>query len=80
MQELREDTRFAINVDGAEVQVDAGLTILSALKTEGIDIPSLCHDIRLERSERQLRPVRRRGRRGTPRGQGVPHPGHARAW
>ena len=50
MQDLREDTRFAISVDGAEVQVDAGLTILSALKKEGIDIPSLCNDVRLERA------------------------------
>ena len=50
MQELTEDTRFAVSVDGAEVQVDAGLTILSALKIEGIDIPSLCNDVRLERA------------------------------
>ena len=50
MLELTEDTRFAISVDGAEVQVDAGLTILSALKSEGIDVPSLCNDVRLERA------------------------------
>jgi len=50
MRELREDTRIAISVDGAEVQVDAGLTILSALKPEGFDLPSLCNDVRLERA------------------------------
>ncbi len=50
MRELREDTRFTITVDGGEVQVDSGLTILSALKKEGFDVPSLCNDVRLERA------------------------------
>ena len=50
MRELREDTRFTITVDGGEVQVDSELTILSALKKEGFDIPSLCNDVRLERA------------------------------
>ncbi len=40
----------ATTVNGHELRVPAGLTILRALTDEGIDIPSLCHDIRLERS------------------------------
>lgn len=42
--------RVTVTVDGREVIVDAGLTILSALSQEGFDIPSLCHDVRLERA------------------------------
>ena len=42
--------RISVIVDGREVIVDAGLTILAALTQEGFDIPSLCHDIRLERA------------------------------
>lgn len=41
---------LAITVNGHELRVPGGLTILRALTDEGIDIPSLCHDIRLERS------------------------------
>ncbi len=50
MRELLETTRFTVSVDGSEVQVDSDLTILSALKKEGIDVPSLCNDVRLERA------------------------------
>ena len=50
MQELSERTRFAITVDGREVEVSGGLTILTALEQEGFDTPSLCNDVRLERA------------------------------
>jgi len=39
-----------VTVNNREMQVVEGLTILQALTQEGIDIPSLCHDPRLERS------------------------------
>ncbi|MDR0945809.1 MAG: [FeFe] hydrogenase, group A [Bifidobacteriaceae bacterium] len=39
-----------VTVDGKEMDVPAGLTILQSLKQAGIHIPSLCNDIRLERS------------------------------
>jgi formate dehydrogenase major subunit len=42
--------RITIDVDGREVTVAAGLTILTALREKGIAIPSLCHDLRLERA------------------------------
>ena len=45
-----ERDRITVTVDGHEIKVDPGLTILQALATEGIAIPSLCHDVRLERS------------------------------
>jgi formate dehydrogenase major subunit len=39
-----------VTVNGHEVQVIDGQTILQALAHEGIDIPALCHDPRLARS------------------------------
>lgn len=39
-----------VTVNGHEVQVIEGQTILQALAHEGIDIPALCHDPRLKRS------------------------------
>ena len=50
MQDLWENTRFAITVDGGRIEVDSGLTILTALQKEGFDVPSLCNDVRLERA------------------------------
>jgi len=50
MQDLTERTRCTITVDGREVEVPAGLTILTALAVQGYDIPSLGHDVRLERA------------------------------
>lgn len=50
MQELSERTRVAITVDGRDVEVESGLTILTALQKEGIEVPSLCNDVRLERA------------------------------
>jgi len=42
--------RFTITVNNRPIEVFGGLTILQALLKEGIDVPSLCHDIRLKRS------------------------------
>jgi len=39
-----------VTVDAHPRRVRAGLSILEALHLEGIEIPSLCHDVRLERS------------------------------
>jgi len=39
-----------ITVDGHELEVPRTATILTALIGEGIHIPSLCHDVRLKRS------------------------------
>ena len=50
MREPAESERFAITVNSRETQVFGGVTILQALLTEGIEVPSLCHDIRLKRS------------------------------
>src|SRR5665648_847248 len=50
VRELSEGDRCTITVNNREIQVYGGLTILQALVTEGIEVPSLCHDIRLERS------------------------------
>lgn len=41
-----EQVRLQIN--GQEVVVQSGITIIEAAKQAGIDIPSLCHDSRLE--------------------------------
>ncbi|WP_149205380.1 NAD(P)-binding protein [Actinotalea subterranea] len=50
MRVLDESGRFSITVNNRELEVYDGLTILQALTAEGIEIPSLCHDIRLKRS------------------------------
>lgn len=42
--------RINVEVDGHLVDVLDGLTILQALRQEGIEVPALCHDMRLERS------------------------------
>ncbi|MDR1823936.1 MAG: [FeFe] hydrogenase, group A [Bifidobacteriaceae bacterium] len=42
--------RISVTVDGHTMAVEGGLTILQSLLQEGISIPSLCHDVRLERS------------------------------
>src|SRR6188508_2106779 len=44
------DTRVTVTVNGRELTVDAGLTLMQALTKEGISVPSLCHDVRLKRS------------------------------
>ena len=43
-------TTVNVVVDGHPIQVPAGLTILQSLLQVGISIPSLCHDVRLKRS------------------------------
>ena len=50
MRAMDGTDRFTLTVNNREIEVYAGLTILQALTTEGIDVPSLCHDIRLKRS------------------------------
>jgi len=42
--------RVSVTVDGHPMDVTAGLTVLQALLQEGVSIPSLCHDVRLKRS------------------------------
>lgn len=39
--------RLKVVVDGAEHELPAGWTVLQALRTLGIDLPTLCHDERL---------------------------------
>ena len=39
-----------VTVDGHELTVQSGLTILNALIGQGLHIPALCHDVRLKRS------------------------------
>ncbi|MBD3349566.1 MAG: molybdopterin-dependent oxidoreductase, partial [Candidatus Eisenbacteria bacterium] len=40
------DTKITLN--GKEVEVPSGLTILEAARREGVEIPTLCHDDKLE--------------------------------
>ena len=42
--------RIKITVNGAETEVYDGLTILQALLQEGVHVPHLCYDIRLDRA------------------------------
>ncbi|TLM80405.1 MAG: 2Fe-2S iron-sulfur cluster binding domain-containing protein [Actinobacteria bacterium] len=39
---------ITLTVDGREVSARAGMTVLEVCREEGIDIPTLCHDPRLE--------------------------------
>lgn len=50
MPETSEVHRVAVRVNGQEITAQAGLPILQSLSLEGIDIPSLCNDVRLKRS------------------------------
>jgi formate dehydrogenase major subunit len=50
VRDLSDAGRITITVNNREIRVLDGLTILQALVMEGIEVPSLCHDIRLERS------------------------------
>ncbi|WP_315092862.1 NAD(P)-binding protein [uncultured Cellulomonas sp.] len=50
MREISDSERFTVTVNDRDIEVLGGLTILQALTNEGIDVPSLCHDIRLKRS------------------------------
>jgi formate dehydrogenase major subunit len=50
MKTLTDKKRIKIIVNGRETEVYDNLTILQALLQEGIHIPHLCYDIRLDRS------------------------------
>ncbi|NCD20857.1 MAG: 2Fe-2S iron-sulfur cluster binding domain-containing protein, partial [Actinobacteria bacterium] len=48
--DLEGRERITVTVNGHEMQVYEGLTVLQALLQEGLHIPHLCYDIRLPRS------------------------------
>ena len=50
MPKLTDRKRIKITVNDKEMEVYDGLTILQALLQEGVHIPHLCYDIRLERA------------------------------
>ncbi|HEX3030474.1 MAG TPA: NAD(P)-binding protein [Clostridia bacterium] len=50
MKTLTNKNRIKVIVNGREIEVYENLTILQALLQEGVHIPHLCYDIRLERS------------------------------
>lgn len=50
MKTLSNQNRIKVTVNNREIEVYENLTILQALLQEGIHIPHLCYDIRLERS------------------------------
>ena len=50
MKDIINRNRIKVNVNGREIEVYEGLTILQALLQEDIEIPHLCYDIRLERA------------------------------
>ena len=50
MKSITDNKRIKVTVNGREVEVYGNLTILQALQQEGVHIPHLCYDIRLERS------------------------------
>ncbi len=41
-------SRIRLSLDGKQVEVDANTTLLHAARQQGIDIPTLCHDDRLD--------------------------------
>lgn len=48
MEQVSKDAaRVKVSIDGVEREFPAGLTVLQALRTLGIDVPTLCHDDRL---------------------------------
>ncbi len=50
MKSIKDNKRIKVIVNGREIEVYSDLTILQALLQEGVHIPHLCYDIRLERS------------------------------
>lgn len=50
MREGQESGHVTVTVDGRSMQLREGTTLLRALQAEGVDVPSLCHDGRLERA------------------------------
>lgn len=47
---VEQQPRIKVTVNGREMSVHGGLTILQSLIQEGIHIPHLCYDMRLERA------------------------------
>jgi formate dehydrogenase major subunit len=50
MKAISKNKRIKVTVNGREIEVYSGLTILQALMQEDINVPHLCYDIRLERA------------------------------
>jgi formate dehydrogenase major subunit len=50
MQSISEQKRIKVTVNNREMEVYDNITILQALIQEGVPIPHLCYDLRLERS------------------------------
>lgn len=50
MKSIEDKRRVEVTVDGRVLEVYEGLTILQALQEEGVHVPHLCYDIRLERA------------------------------
>jgi len=48
--DMAQPERVTVTVNDRQIDVQAGLNILQALGQEGIDIPSLCNDVRLKRA------------------------------
>jgi predicted molibdopterin-dependent oxidoreductase YjgC len=47
-QDLKPVTKIRLEIDGREVEVAPGATVLDAARELGIEIPVLCHDDRIE--------------------------------
>jgi len=50
VRDISSNARITISVNGRDLEVFDGLTILEAVQQEGLEVPSLCQDTRLERS------------------------------
>ena len=40
--------KITFNLDGEDMQVDAGTSLLDACRSKGAQVPTLCHEDRLE--------------------------------
>ncbi len=50
MGDMVQPERVTVTVNDRQIEVQAGLNILQALGHEGVEIPSLCNDVRLKRA------------------------------
>ncbi len=50
MGDKAQQERVTVTVNDREIEVDAGVNLLQALGNEGIEVPSLCNDVRLKRA------------------------------
>ncbi|MDR2975404.1 MAG: [FeFe] hydrogenase, group A [Propionibacteriaceae bacterium] len=50
LDEQASAQRVSVTVDGHRMEVIGGLTVLQSLLQQGVHVPSLCHDVRLRRS------------------------------